>query len=68
MSADWGTDVPVSMPEPLDGVGLVPMFGFVFTIDGLRHDLTTADHERISHPTFAPHSPADTEWGDVDVR
>lgn len=67
MSADWGSDVPVSMPEPLDGVGLVPMFGFVFTIDGLRHDISEVDHERLSRPSYAPISPAQTEWGDGDV-
>lgn len=67
MSADWGSDVPVSMPEPLTEAGLIPMFGFVFTIDGLRHDLSEADHERIGRPTFAPISPANTDWGDSDV-
>ena len=63
----WGSDVPVSMPEPLDRDGLVPMYGFTFTIDGLRHDITEADHETISRPSFAPMSPAETEWGDTDV-
>ncbi len=67
MSADWGSDVPVSMPAPLDGVGLIPMFGFTFTIDGLRHDLSEADHERLSLSGFKPVSPAGTEWGDDDV-
>ena len=67
MISDWGSDVPVSMPEPLDGAGLVPMFGFVFTIDGLRHDLSEVDHERVSRPTYAPHTPAQTVWGDGDV-
>ena len=67
MSADWGSDVPVSMPEPLDGDGLVPMFGFVFTLDGLRHDISEVDHERLSRPSYAPISPAQTEWGDGDV-
>ena len=47
---------------------LVPMFGFVFTIDGLRHDISAVDHERLSRPTLAPVSPANTEWGDEDVR
>ena len=68
MSADWGADVPISMPAPLDGVGLIPMFGFVFTIDGLRHDISETDHELLSRSGFAPISPVDTEWGDEDVR
>lgn len=64
----WGADVPVSMPEPIDSAGLVPMFGFTFTIDGLRHDLTEAEHERLSRPSFAPMPPADTVWGDADLE
>jgi hypothetical protein len=51
----WASDVPVSLPEPVDGVGAhIPMFGFVFTEAGLFHDLNQADHERLSTPTFAP--------------
>lgn len=65
----WGSDVPVSMPEPLgDQEGLVPMFGFNFTINGLFHDLTDADHEALSTPTFAPISPANTVWDDQDLE
>lgn len=67
MSADWGSDVPVSMPEPLDRDGVVPMFGFVFTVDGLRHDISAEAHERLSRPPLAPISPANTDWGDSDV-
>jgi hypothetical protein len=67
VSADWGSDVPVSMPQPLEDVGLVPMFGFVFTINGLRHDISEADHERLSRSGYTPISPANTDWGDVDV-
>ena len=64
----WGSDVPVSMPEPLgDQVGLVPMFGFTFTINGLFHDLTDVDHERLSIPTYAPISPINTVWDDTDL-
>lgn len=55
----WGADVPVSMPQPLpDGlVGQVPMGGFTMTERGLFPDLTQADHERLSRPTFAPYQP-----------
>jgi hypothetical protein len=64
----WGSDVPVSMPEPLgDQVGLVPMFGFTFTINGLFHDLSDADHERLSTPTYAPISPVNTIWDDQNL-
>ena len=66
----WASDVAVSMPEPRDPspLGQVPMFGFVFTENGLFHDLTTAEHERLSIPTFAPIEPVETVWGDADVE
>lgn len=69
MSAQpWGSDVPVSMPEPLkDQEGMIPMFGFTFTVNGLFHDLTEADHERLSIPTYAPISPANTVRDDLDL-
>jgi hypothetical protein len=63
----WSSDVPVSMPEPLDQPGLVPMMGFVFTIDGLMHDLTRVDHDRISLPTYAPARPSQVVFDDRDV-
>jgi hypothetical protein len=68
-SQPWGSDVPVSMPEPLSGqAGLVPMFGFVFTVNGLFHDLTEADHEQLSIPTYAPISPIHTIRDDQDLK
>lgn len=56
---NWGADVPVSMPQPLDEAnpGLVPMDGFCFTSAGLAHDLSRADWERLVVPTFAPEIP-----------
>jgi hypothetical protein len=64
---DWGSDVPVSMPEPLIGGGMVPMFGFTFTRNGLFPDISEADHERLSLPTYAPVSPAATVFDDLDI-
>ncbi|WP_428957953.1 hypothetical protein [Streptomyces sp. cg35] len=59
MADQWGSDVPVSMPQPLpSGVeGIVPMGGFVMTKHGLFPDLSAADHERLSRPSFAPFDP-----------
>ncbi|MFD8656168.1 hypothetical protein [Streptomyces mirabilis] len=59
MADQWGSDVPVSMPQPLpkDVVGVVPMGGFVMTESGLFPDLSAADHEWLSRPTFAPYNP-----------
>lgn len=55
----WGADVPVSMPQPLPA-GLahqIPMGGFTMTEQGLFHDITRADYERMSRPTFTPYNP-----------
>jgi hypothetical protein len=57
----WASDVPVSMPEPLPYTGHVEMQGFVFTDKGLFHNLSEADHEAISRPTYGPDDPSLTE-------
>lgn len=63
MADQWGSDVPVSMPQPLpkDVIGIVPMGGFVMTESGLFPDLSAADHENLSHPTYAPYDPTMTQ-------
>lgn len=60
MANQWGADVPVSMPQPLraDQEAIVPMNGFAMTLDGLYPDMSAADHERLSTPSYAPYSPA----------
>jgi hypothetical protein len=64
----WGADVPVSLPQSLgDQEGLVPMFGFTFTINGLFHDMNDSDLEALATPTYAPISPANTVWGDQNI-
>lgn len=55
----WGTDVPVSMPQPLgDNQGVIDMDGFCFTDGGIAHNLSRADWEQLVVPTFAPEIPA----------
>ncbi|MCX4799550.1 hypothetical protein OG497_37475 [Streptomyces sp. NBC_01242] len=63
MADQWGSDVPVSMPQPLppDVIGVVPMSGFVMTESGLFPDLSAADHERLSRPTYAPYDPTNSQ-------
>lgn len=58
-SVHWGADVPVSLPQPLEegNVGIIPMDGFCFTENGLFHDLSQADFDRISTPSYAPDNP-----------
>jgi hypothetical protein len=65
----YGSDVRVSLPQPPSGAVLsVPMFGFAFTENGLGHDITDAQHETLSRPTFAPQPPmSQVIWGDVDL-
>lgn len=59
MASQWGADVPISMPQPLrpGQEALVPMGGFVMTIDGLFPDMSAADYERLSTPAYAPYDP-----------
>jgi hypothetical protein len=47
------------MPQPLrsDQVGIIDMGGFVMTLDGLFPDMSAADHERHSTPSYAPYNP-----------
>lgn len=63
MANQWGADVPVSMPQPLraDQVALVPMNGFVMTLDGLWPDMSAADHERLATPAYAPYDPRNVD-------
>lgn len=51
----WGSDVPISMPEPLrtDRVAYVDMDAFCFTLRGIAHNLSDADYEAYL-PTWAP--------------
>lgn len=58
----WGADVPISMPLPLQGddPGLIDMDGFCFTSSGLAHNLSQADWEMLSVPTFSPQIPTTT--------
>jgi hypothetical protein len=65
----WGSDVPISMPQPLaaDAEAGVPMFGFIFTPNGLQHDLSETEHDRLSIPPYAPLRPTEIDWGDNDL-
>lgn len=65
----WGSDVRVSMPQPLQDytAASVPMYGFRFTLNGLMHDLTPTDWERIVNAPLQPVSPSQVERGDLDV-
>jgi hypothetical protein len=51
----WGTDTPISMPEPpTDRPVVVDMGGFGFTTGGITHNLTEEDREETFSPFFSP--------------
>lgn len=54
MADEWSADVPISMPEPTQHEGRVPMNGLVWTKFGLWHDLNSDDYEQYRRPYFAP--------------
>ena len=50
----WGADVPISMPQPTDDPILIDMGAHGFTVNGLQHNLSRADLEEYTQPTFSP--------------
>lgn len=53
----WGSDTPISMPEPLDPAQPILADlsgGFGFTSGGIAHDLGESDLEALMHPHFSP--------------
>lgn len=71
MSDMWGSDVPISMPQPLAphlrNLPMVPMGGFTFTVHGLAHDITQADLDQFYRSRFEPVQPSTIQWGDSDL-
>lgn len=55
MTAPWGADVPISLPEPLaPGTEVkIDMGGFGFTDDGIAHQFRESDLESYL-PFYAP--------------
>lgn len=54
MTALWGADVPISMPDVPAYPSLVPMGGFGFGLGGLVPDIDAATREAIAVPYIAP--------------
>ncbi len=50
----WGSDVPVSMPDPVQRHVHIDMDGFAFTIRGIAHNLNEADLGMFMVPTLSP--------------
>jgi len=67
----WASDVPVSLPVPVKkpeySEPRVDMGGFIFTADGLFHDLDQSMHDELSLPTFAPVPANEVVYEDGDI-
>jgi hypothetical protein len=50
----WGSDVPISMPEPPTRPIMVDFGGFGMTTGGITHKITDSDIEELFTPFFAP--------------
>ena len=50
----WGSDVPISMPQPTKDQILIDMGAHGFTVNGLQHNISQADLEEYTQPTFSP--------------
>ena len=64
----WGSDVPISMPQPPPNAVEVPMHGFGMSRFGLVHDLTEVEFEALRVPSFAPEQPYEPVYDDQDVE
>jgi hypothetical protein len=56
MAGNWGTDVPVSMPEPIDETEILLPIGdsHVFTPDGMKVHMSKAVRAEITSRVYRP--------------
>ena len=54
MADTWGSDGPVSVPEPAAFAVGVSFGGFCFGAGGMQHELSRTDLEEVFAPTFEP--------------
>lgn len=50
----WACDVPISMPEATTDFVLIDMGAHGFSINGIVHNLSQADLENYTTPTYSP--------------
>lgn len=54
----WGSDVPISMPQPAEEAIMVELAGgFAMTQYRLVHSITAAEYEELAVPVYAPQNP-----------
>jgi len=57
VTPQWGADCPISMPQVITtdpGGNTAEMGGFLFTTQGLVHDLTSTDREELIGNSYGP--------------
>lgn len=65
----WYADVPISLPRPAQGRPILGMGGFIFTDNGIEHDIDAVDFERAYMSEELPGSPdGDDGSGDLGAE
>ena len=52
--SSWGSDVPISMPQPNLNAVIVQMHGFGYSQYGIVHDLNELDYMSVRRPASPP--------------
>lgn len=65
--ASWYSNVPISMPQANTAHPLKKMDGFVFTVNGMAHDIDDMDLENWGSQVQLPDAPSQTVYDDNDI-
>lgn len=63
---EWFSDTRISMPQPTGARPIVSMGGFVFTENGMAHDISEVDYDRHIAPPRPPSDPSNVVYDDGD--
>jgi len=63
----WFSDVPISGPKPNDAKVLVSMQGFVFTENGIAHEITEEQYLEVFSPKVEPIDPVEAVYFDANL-
>lgn len=61
---NWYSDVQISAPVPHKSRPIISMSGFVFTDNGLAHDMTEEEHKAIFVPKTVAQDPTKIVYED----
>lgn len=65
--SSWYSDVSISSPMPHGARELVSMQGFVFTENGIAHEITDQQYFEVFTPKTEPVDPTETIFLDKDL-